>query len=182
MPGTSSLQQVVCSAEDLSVLEARVVESSRKAVSALAQILADSDPLNALARVKFEQVGFHPIQDRSLNFIEQLNQTFTFIASLRAAAWIFAHHAEVGPVRLNLGTASGSDLESLDGTLAAEAFAATTPSSNDKLRKDIAKVACTSARLKYVFYACPSVRPGPAAPAPNNADVRTVSLGWTGAA
>lgn len=178
---TVSLQQLLRTAADIPALEATVVESSRRAAAALTKILAESDPLNALARVKFDQVGFHPIQDRALNLIEQINQTFTFLASLRAAAWIFNHHPEVGPIRLNLGTSSGSDLESLGGELAAEAFAATTPSSNQKLRKDIAKVAATSARLKYVFYCCPSVPPGAAVPAPKNVDVRTVSLGWTSA-
>lgn len=178
---TESLQQIVRCSDDLSALEALVVESSRKAASALSQVLAESKPLNALARVKFEQVGFHPIQDRALNFIEQINQTFTFLASLRAAAWIFTHHSGVGPLRLNLGTAGGSDIESLDGTLAAEAFAATSPSSNDELRKDIAKVAATSAQFKYVFYSCPSVPPGPPVRAPRSADVQTVSLGWTSA-
>ena len=176
------LQQVVRSADDLSALEANVVESSRRAVSAIATILADTDPLNALARIKFDQVGCHPIQDRTLNFIEQVNQTVTFIASLRAAAWIFAHHPDIGPVRLNLGTAGGSDLESLDGSLAAQAFAATTPTSNNKLRMDIVKVGATSAQHKYVFYICPSVPPGPAVAAPKNPDVQTVSLGWIRAA
>jgi hypothetical protein len=177
---TVSLQQTVRSSEDLSTLEARVVASAQKSAEALARILAESKPLDALARVKFEQVGFHPIQDRALNFIEQINQTFTFIASLRAAAWIFSHHPEVGPLRLNLGTAAGSDIESLEGSLAAEAFAATTPSSNDKLRKDVTKVAGVAARLKYVFYSSPAVPAGPPIAAPTNPAVLVVSLGWTG--
>ncbi|TXL72706.1 hypothetical protein FHP25_24460 [Vineibacter terrae] len=36
------------------------------------------DPLEMLRRIKFEPVGFHPIEDRPLNFIEQINQTWTF--------------------------------------------------------------------------------------------------------
>ena len=177
---TVPLQQIVKCSEDLSALEARVVGSAQRTAEALARILAESKPLDALARVRFEQFGFHPIQDRALNFIEQLNQTFTFIASLRAAAWIFAHHPEVGALRLNLGTAGGSDLESLDGTLAAEAFAAVTPNSNDKLRKDVAKVGSTNARLKYVFYSSPAVEPRAPVPAPQNHSVQIVSLGWMG--
>ena len=31
------------------------------------------DPLDLLRRMKFEPVGFHPIEDRPLNVIEQLN-------------------------------------------------------------------------------------------------------------
>ena len=35
------------------------------------------DPLDLLRRMKFEPVGFHPIEDRPLNVIEQINQTWT---------------------------------------------------------------------------------------------------------
>ena len=80
------LHQVVRTPEDLSALEAKVLVSAQKAAESLSRILAESKPLDALAKVKFEDVGFHPIQDRALNFIEQINQTFTFVASLRAAA------------------------------------------------------------------------------------------------
>jgi hypothetical protein len=33
------------------------------------------DPFDLLRRMKLEPVGFHPIDDRPLNIIEQINQT-----------------------------------------------------------------------------------------------------------
>jgi hypothetical protein len=59
---------------------------------------------------------------------------------------------------VNLGTAAGFDLESVEGgVMAAEVFAATNPRSNDKLRKDLARLAEKAADYKhrYVFFSCP---------------------------
>lgn len=53
--------------------------------------------------------------------------------------------------RLNLGTASGSDIESECGGVAAEV----TPTNNQKLKMDINKVLKTSAKLKFVFSCAP---------------------------
>jgi hypothetical protein len=34
------------------------------------------DPLDMLERMKFERVGFHPIEHYELNLVEQINQTW----------------------------------------------------------------------------------------------------------
>jgi hypothetical protein len=47
--------------------------------------------------------------------VEQLNQSFTYLASIAATAWLFEHHPENAPYILNLGTAPGSDIMSQDG-------------------------------------------------------------------
>ena len=44
-----------------------------------------SDPLDILRRIKFEPIGFHSIEDGLLNFIEQINQTWTFAVAIAAA-------------------------------------------------------------------------------------------------
>jgi hypothetical protein len=36
--------------------------------------------------MKFEQVGFHPLEDRPLNIIEQINQTWTFAVAIAGCA------------------------------------------------------------------------------------------------
>jgi hypothetical protein len=48
------------------------------------------DPLDLLRRMKFDAVGYHPIEDRPLNFIEQINQTWTFAVALAAARQLLA--------------------------------------------------------------------------------------------
>jgi len=174
----SDLRTDIRTAADAAVLEARVLAAAARTIRLLPAILATTNPLDALARLRFEPIGHHPIQDRALNVVEQLNQTFTCLASLRAAAWILSRHPECSPLRLNLGTASGSDIEAVDGSLAAETFAAVTPTNNDKLRGDIRKVSQTTARLKYVFYLCPQHAPSEPSPARERPDVKVVSLGW----
>jgi len=80
---------------------------------------------------------------------------------MRAAEFIFNEHPQISSLTLNLGTAPGSDLETNDcGGIAAEVFAATKPSSNNKLNKDIQKVSETDAKFKYSFFMCPDIEQG----------------------
>lgn len=58
------------------------------------------DPLDMLRRIKFEPVGFHPIEDRALNFIEQINQTWSFAVAIAAARQLLKLHPNVGGFRL----------------------------------------------------------------------------------
>jgi len=178
----SDLRTEIRTVADAAVLEAGVRAAAARTIQRLQSLLATTNPLDALARLRFEPMGHHPIHGRALNVVEQLNQTFTCLASSRAAAWILTRHPECSPLRLNLGTAPGSDIEAVDGSLVAETFAAVTPPNNDKLRRDIPKAAQTMARLKYVFYLCPQHEPSEPSPARESPDVKVVSLGWVSTA
>ncbi len=126
-------------------------------------LTSETDSLQILRLMKFSEIGHHPVDDRSLNIIEQVNQTFTYLVTLEAARWILARHPDLGGVRLNLGTTAGFDLESrTPGLLAAEAFAATHPGSNDKLRKDIRRLKekADGTPHRYVFFSCPKFAAG----------------------
>jgi hypothetical protein len=143
----------------------------------LDEISSYSDPIEFLRKLKFEQVGCDPLySQRPLNFIEQLNQTFTYLASFKAAKIIFERYPELKSLTLNLGTQSGSDIESIENGIAAEVFASVNPSNNKKLQKDIAKVSAVDAKHKYVFFMCPEFEEGPH---PNQPDSNVVvwSLG-----
>jgi hypothetical protein len=87
-------------------------------------------------------------------------------------------YPEVEAFRLNLGTDSGTDVESTDGQIAAETFASVDPRNNRKLEADIDKVARTNAVHKYVFYICPTHPGGEPVTAPRGRGVKVVSLGW----
>jgi len=145
-------------------LDSIEASAARSAERSLQQLASSSGPeaLKALWRMKVEAIGCDPMNaERPLNLIEQLNQTFTYIASARAARILFEKHPGAAPFTLNLGTAAGSDIESeKEGGVAAEVFAAVNTSNNKKLKKDIAKVSATTARFKYVFYMCPGVEKG----------------------
>ncbi len=113
--------------------------------------------------MKFNQIGYDPLDvSMKLNLIEQLNQTFTYMASFLAARYIFDHHDIKDSIRLNLGTQGGSDLESKDRSIIGEVFATTNIRNNDKLKKDIERVKSVSnAKHRYVFFIAPSIDEGP---------------------
>lgn len=142
--------------EKAAELEVALRKAAATAVSDLAELANTDDPLSVLEKMKFEPVGCDPLDpSRPLNLIEQLNQTFTYLVSVRAVEFLFDEHPEASPFRVNLGTAAGSDVESADGTVAAEVFAAVTPDNNRKLAKDIEKVRSTQASYQYVFFYSP---------------------------
>ena len=85
-----------------------------------------------------------------------VNQTFTYLVSLAATEQLLTRHPGAAPITLNLGTSSGSDLESPSQRIAAEVFAAVRRTNNRKLVKDVAKVARVEAAThRYVFFYCP---------------------------
>lgn len=170
--------RLIHSTRELDELENQVIAAAKRTVDALRNLLSEAEPLHAFSQMKFELSGFHPTDDRSLNLIEQINQTFTYLASVQATRWLFQHHPDAAPFRLNLGTTGGTDIESNDGSIAAETFASVNPRNNRKLDTDIDKVGCTAATHKYVFYICPRDNLSEATISPRNALVKIVSLGW----
>jgi hypothetical protein len=138
----------------------------RAAADVTAQRLRDltgdaNDGLTVLRRLKFSEFGRHPVEDRDINLIEQVNQTWTYLVSLRALPFLFERHPEAGGFRLYVGTEGGTDIMSLvPHAVAAEGFAAVHPQSNRKLAKDLEKLArdCPEARARYVFFAAPNFR------------------------
>jgi hypothetical protein len=139
-----------------------ITHAAEQAQLRITEMSESTHAMDFMAKLKFEKMGYDPLDsDRDLNFIEQLNQTFTYLASMKAAEFLFNEHLEISSLTLNLGTAPGSDLETSDcGGIAAEVFAATKPSSNNKLNKDIQKVSETDAKYKYSFFMCPDVESG----------------------
>jgi hypothetical protein len=148
-------KQIVVSPVDLDRLESAVSASAALAMRSLGA-LNGGTPIDALAAVKFDQIGRDPLDpNRPLNLIEQVNQTFTYLASIAGARWLLRQHPECAPLTLNLGTQPGFDIESSCGHFVAETFAATDPKSNDKLRKDLAKLRTAKARHRFLFYLSP---------------------------
>ena len=147
------------SAAEADLYEQRVLAAANTVVEQLRQ--APGAGIDVLRRIKFEECGRHPLDDRPLNLIEQVNQTFTYLASLQATKQLILLHPNAGGFRLNLGPEAGSDVEDPPGLLvAAEVFAAVDPQNNRKLAKDLSKVSGTAAQHKYVFFLCPAFAPG----------------------
>ena len=147
--------------KELEQLEQKLYESMDKTLYQISSEIDANTSQALFAKMKFGGIGFDPLNsNRELNIIEQINQSFTYLASFYALEVLFTEYSELAPFRLNLGTAPGSDIESECGELAAEVFASVTPTNNQKLRKDIDKVLETEARLKFVFFICPNFELG----------------------
>jgi hypothetical protein len=140
-------------------LRAELDSASQLAIGELQKL--PPDPVAALASIKFLPLGRHPFENRRLNIVEQVNQTFTGLASLLAVEKLWSMHQKTIPLVLNFGTSPGWDIESLSpGNICAEVFAATSPNSNQKLAKDIARMATAKATNRYVFFICPGIQAG----------------------
>ena len=69
--------------------------------------------MSVLRAMRFDTVGHDPLTGEPLNVVEQLNQTFTILVTLRAIEQLFELHPDAGGFRLALGTSSGRDIESV---------------------------------------------------------------------
>ncbi len=145
------------SRDDTNALEDEIRRAAECALSTIRKIAEEGDGIGVLEALKFEKIGRDPFDTtRPLNLIEQVNQTFTGLVSVRAANYLFDHHPDAAPFWLNLGTTRGPDIMSEDGSVVAEVFSATHPNSNNKRKKDIEKVRGElDASHRYVFYYCP---------------------------
>jgi hypothetical protein len=108
--------------------------------------------------MKFEQIGFHPVEDRSLNLVEQINQTWTFVVALLATRKLLEIHPNVGGFKVAPGAHMSLELDIMSealGLVGAETFAAVDPANNRKLFKDIEKLKGRTEAHRYVFFASP---------------------------
>ena len=164
---------------DIEYYRKLLLDSSAETRLRVAKLTETLDPLELLYQMKFEKVGCDPMNfTRRLNLIEQLNQTFTYAASLKAAEYLLQHHTAISPLTLNLGTTSGWDIQGeKNGGVVAEVFAAVNPQNNGKIEKDIAKVAKANALHRYVFFMCPGIGFGPYQESHGHHGIQVVSLG-----
>jgi hypothetical protein len=129
--------------------------AARKAHEWIAQ--QNSDPIEFLKSVKFEKKGFHPTTHHPLNLIEQINQTCTYMVALYATKLLLERHPDANGFTVAPGANASQALDIMSiksGLVGAETFAATSPKSNGKLKKDLAKMENRSEKYRYVFFAC----------------------------
>jgi hypothetical protein len=138
----------------------RYIDGIRKfAADAQAWIAAQSgDPLDLLRRIKFDMIGFHPLDGYALNLVEQINQTWTYIVALAAARKLLELHPDAGGYRLAPGANASIPLDIMSevgGLVGAETFATVDPRNNSKLAKDLMKMAARPERHRYIFFMSP---------------------------
>ena len=132
--------------------------------------------------MKFDRIGCDPLDSkRDLNLVEQINQTFTYLASFLAAEYLIKQYPNAGPLTLNLGTSKGLDIESSGcGGIGAEVFAAVHPRNNNKLLIDCGKISKRLIAHKYVFFMCPGFTAGPQKNDPQFPSVSIIALATEG--
>lgn len=116
------------------------------------------DGLALLRHMKFDPVGFHPIDHRPLNLLEQINQTWTFVVALRAAQVLLELHPEADGFTLAPGAHAAQPLDVMSrvpGLVGAETFAAVVPTNNRKLDLDLIKLSARAELHRYVFFMSP---------------------------
>ena len=155
MPEVDHRRVTIQSKDDVIRIRTRVIEGIHKTSRWLCSL--EHQPLSLFEAMRFRQIGHDPLTLEPQNIIEQLNQTYTILASLRAVDLLFQLHPEIHGYRIAMATCSGRDIESFDaGTLAAEVFCATHPQSNRKLQKEIARMSNDPAKHRYVFFYSPA--------------------------
>ncbi len=116
------------------------------------ELLQSGKSIDFLRKIKFEQCGYDPLFDHQTNFIEQVNQTFTYLVCIAAVEYLMIKYP-TQRFNVNFGTEAGHDVESENGNIICECFAATNPKSNQKLKLDVQKVSESELALKkYIIF------------------------------
>ncbi len=130
-------------------LREKIIDITNAMLKAMWQ---DGDGINFLRKIKFEPCGYDPLFEQSTNFLEQTNQTFTYLVCLDAVKILLSNHPTHKFI-VNFGTESGFDVVSEDESIICECFAATAPDSNKKLEHDTLKVYTNiTAASRYIIY------------------------------
>ena len=146
--------------EEIEALRKQIRHAAQHARIALGSLI--SDPMEALYTLKFDKFGRDPLKNSADNLIEQLNQTFTIMATLAAARHLYCRFSGLKELKLNPGNRRGWDIESIDSNeINAEVFTAVKPNNNGKLRRDVDNLKNTSkAKCRFVFFYCPNQASG----------------------
>lgn len=137
----------------------RYLDVIQKSAACVQSWLAENtdSPISLLRRMKFDPIGRHPIENRKLNLIEQINQTFTFAVALEATRKLLQLHPNEG-FRLAPGARASIPLDIMSETedlAGAEVFAAVDPRNNGKLKGDLLKLENRPERHRYIFFMSP---------------------------
>lgn len=145
------------SQEDVSQFLGEIARAAG-AVQTWVRSQASEPPLEFLRRLKFDRVGYHPIDGHQLNFIEQVNQTWTYAVAIVAAGKLLELHPDADGFLVAPGAHMSIPLDIVsgrEGYVGAETFAAVNPRNNRKLARDLAKMQRRTEQHRYVFFLSP---------------------------
>ena len=140
------------SLEEVKELKIKMYSSADAAFEKMKNMMEACSSLDLLFEMKFNKIGFDPVEGTELNIIEQINQLFSDLVAMYALEDLFSKYPDK-TFRTHLGAEPGFDIESIDGEVVAECFAVTTASSNGKLKKDSEKLLLKAVKPeKYIYF------------------------------
>jgi len=130
----------------------------------------DNKPLtHFFYQLRYEKLFTDPISKKPQNFVEILNQTYTYIITFKAILFLYEKNLvpSTETFEANIGNQTGVDLKSTNNLVVAEVFTAVTKYNNGKLTKDIIKVKKEAKKInpfnppaQYVFFYIPGIPSG----------------------
>ena len=141
----------ISSNEQVAALRECILQNAEVSKEKLMKCMETMDAVQLFATLKFEKQGVDPISGIELNLIEQIHQMYSDLVVLLAMQELLERYPDK-VFQLHLGPEAGYDIQSLDGHVVAECFAATSVASNDKLNKDCNKLLQSEANDKYLFF------------------------------
>ena len=123
-----------------------------KSLQKLKTVFESNDPVEAFDACKYDKIVFDPLTGQNENLIEMLNQHQTYLVTLKAVEYLLNKYPEKSFLA-RFGNIAGYDVESTDGEVIAECFAAVNFRNNQKLDKDLEKLDSVNRNVScYEFF------------------------------
>lgn len=88
------------------------------------ELLKEGESIEFLRKIKFNKCGYDPLFEEPINFIEQVNQTSTYLLFLSAVELLLSAYPSY-KFYVNFGIQAGYDVLSEDESIICEWFEAT---------------------------------------------------------
>lgn len=145
-------QIIIHNVSELQIYKQKIIDNLNSSVRAIMQIIAENEALDVFKMFKFEKMAIEPLSGKPENLIEVINQAHTYLISIIAVEYLYKTYPTKSFL-INWGNIPGYDIESTDGTIIAECFAATSYKSNGKITADLKRLLNnTTATYKYEFF------------------------------
>ena len=142
----------IYSTDELEKHKTTILSNLAKSVWDIRAIIESENAQEVFRQFKFEKIATEPLSGKPENLVEVINQSQTYLVTLAATEYLLCLYQEKAFI-LNWGNVSGYDIESTDGTIVAECFAATSYRSNGKLTADLKRLSANQTALqKYEFF------------------------------
>lgn len=129
-----------------------ILDNLLESVRVIGELIRDSSALEVFKRFKFDKIAIEPLTGQVENLIEVVNQSQTYLVSLMAVEFLYQRFPNQTFI-VNWGNIPGYDIESADGAIIAECFAATSFRSNGKLVNDLKRLSQNDTAIyKYEFF------------------------------